>query len=160
MAGQGLAGCINGPGGMTIAEACSRAKDHLDVIEARALDTFGQAVQAIVELSGSASADPQARAEMHRQSCTIAGLGGMFKRDTLGKAAYSLCRLLDETEPGWSAEGVALHVDALRLLLDPANVPDGVQAQLVEGLVKVRQRLARERGSLPPPSQSGQDVAP
>jgi hypothetical protein len=125
-------------------DAMSRAALHMEMMQERTLGVMEESLAGIGSLLAHFSGvpDPDTRKQLHELSCTLAGLGGMFGRDGLSKAAYSFCRLIDMTEPGWDAAAVAVHVNTMRLLLKPERVPAEVQASLIEGLVKVRRTVA------------------
>lgn len=144
MAG-GLASALNAPDGITLAQACELAAVNMDWIRDKAIAAMNDALRDILRLCDAGSPSPAERQEMHSLSCSIAGAGGMFDFDGLSKAAHCFCRLLDETEPGWDAEAVAVHLGAMRLLLSPARGAAEEEA-LVEGLAKVR-RLAASRNN-------------
>lgn len=152
MSEQGLSRCLNAPDGMKLDEACARAEKNLARLAPRAIEDVLRNVGAIAELAVrfEDAPSPRLRTDMHALSCAVAGLAGAFGREALSKVAYSLCRLIDETEPGWSREAAALHVQAMRHLCTPRETPAEIQDQIVEGLVKVRRRLADERQNLPP----------
>lgn len=141
---RGLARCLNAPGGITASEACARAAAHLDDMRERALAVIDGGLHEIALLLALGPPTEVARQRIHALSCTTAALGGMFDRAALSKVAYSLCRLLDETKPGWDASAVALHFHAMRLLCRPEQVSADMQASLIEGLSKVRRRIAGE----------------
>jgi hypothetical protein len=136
----GLARCLNVAGGISMSEACSRADLHLELMRERSNGVMEDCMAAIVALQAEIDGvpTPEARVELHRLSCSLAALGGMFQRDGLSKVAYSFCRLIDDTEPGWDAAAVLVHVKTMRLLFTPERVPADVQASLIDGLVKVR----------------------
>lgn len=141
---QGLSRCINAPGGITMSDACARADLHLELLREKTIGVMADCLAGIGILNAQIDDVPtqEHRKEMHRLSCTIAALGGMFQRDGLSQAAYSFCRLIDATEPGWDAAAVAVHVSAMRLFFMPGRVAAEGQAKLIEGLLKVRRRVA------------------
>jgi hypothetical protein len=131
-------------GGISMSEACSRADLHLEMMRERSAGVMEDCMMAIAALQAEVdhAPTPGVRAELHRLSCSLAALGGMFQRDGLSKAAHSFCRLIDATEPGWDDAAVAVHLNTMRLLFTPERVPAEVQASLVEGLVQVRRCVA------------------
>ena len=141
---RGLAACLNVAGGISMSEACSRANLHLEMMRERSTGVMEDCMTAIAALQAEIdqAPTPEVRVELHRLSCSLAALGGMFQRDGLSKVAYSFCRLIDATEPGWDGAAVAVHVNTMRLLFTPERVPADVQATLIEGLVKVRRCVA------------------
>ncbi len=145
MAG-GLARALNAPGGIGAEEACARAQENLQVTRDKSLSFIAECLADIEDLATAQAPAPEVRRELHRLSCSIAGLGGMFERDALSKAAYCFCRLLDETEPGWVAAAVRVHLDGMRLLFAPGAHTPEQQAAIVDGLRKVRRWAASAAG--------------
>ncbi len=142
---MGLAACLNAPGGLNAAQACERAALKLEGVREKALAAITDCLDDIAHVCAQGPPGPELRRELHRLSCSVAGLGGMFGRDALSKAAYCFCRLLDATESAWDAAAVGVHVGAMRLLLAPDNLAEAAQRELVDGLGKVRERAARAR---------------
>lgn len=145
MAG-GLARALNAPGGIGVNEACARAQENLQITRDKSLAYIGDCLADIEQLAAADAPAPEVRRELHRLACAIAGLGGMFERDALSKAAYCFCRLLDETEPGWVAVAVQVHVGAMRMLFTPGVHTPEQQASVVDGLRSVRRWAVGEAG--------------
>ncbi|MBL8538468.1 MAG: hypothetical protein JNM59_13765 [Hyphomonadaceae bacterium] len=143
--------CLNAPGGVTMAEAVERAELHLAYVGPKAVQSLVDSVVEIERLVAGAADDPtpEQRREIYTATNMVAGLGGMVGRDALGKVAYSLCHLLDETEPSWDREAVNLHLSAMRILRQPDAISAKATTELLDGLVGVRRVLARERERLP-----------
>lgn len=137
MAG-GLSRALNAPGGIGMAEACARADENLQFTRDKSLAFMGDCLADMEKLATPEAPSPDVRRELHRLACSIAGLGGMFERDALSKAAYGFCRLLDETEPGWVAAAAQVYLDGMRLLFAPGEYTAEQQAAIVDGLRRVR----------------------
>lgn len=140
---MGLAACLNAPRGINAEQACERAALNLEGVRDKALAAISECLDDIAQVCAHGQPTPELRRELHRLSCSVAGLGGMFEREALSKAAYCFCRLLDATEPRWDPAAVGVHVGAMRLLLAPDHLAEAAQRDLIEGLGKVRQRAAR-----------------
>lgn len=145
MAG-GLAGALNAPGGISVSEACARARENLQVTRDKSLAFIAECLADMEKLATPEAPPPEIRRELHRLSCSIAGLGGMFERDALSKAADGFCRLLDETQPGWVAAAVRVYLDGMRLLFTPDGYTSAQQAIIVDGLRRVRSWAVSEAG--------------
>lgn len=145
MAG-GLSRALNAPGGINVSEACARAQENLQITRDRSLAFIAECLADMEKLATLEAPPPEVRRELHRLSCSIAGLGGMFERDALSKAAYGFCRLLDETEPGWVADAVQVYLDGMRLLFTPGEYTAEQQATIVDGLRRVRIWAVSEAG--------------
>lgn len=138
---MGLAQCLNAPGGIDVAQACARAEENLDGVRTSALAMVDDCLGDIADVcTGGAPPSLELRRELHRLSCTIAGLAGMFGREALSKAAYCFCRLIDDTAPGWDGVAAGVHVASMRLLFSPELVAPARQNEILEGLMKVRRR--------------------
>jgi hypothetical protein len=142
-----LARFVGAPDGIGVEEACARAAGNVEALSGRALEQIHDSLARIAATTIETATAPNAkqRRDLHQLSCTIAGLGGMFGRDALSKVAYSFCRLIDETEPGWDAPSAAVHVRAMQLLSMPDRTTPEAQARIVEGLKSVRKHLSVHR---------------
>lgn len=140
MAG-GLGRALNAPGGITMTEACARADEHLAAASERSVAIMREAIDTIARLASAAPA-PDVRRRLHALACEVTALGGTFGRASLSEVTYNFCRLIDQSEPHWDAAAVAVHVQAMRLLLTPEQLPPGRQQEIVAGLVAVRKRAA------------------
>jgi hypothetical protein len=142
---------INAPDGINVAEAAARADLHLHMLGDRPVQEIERSLEALAGLVFTAEAAPgeATRNEMQRLAVTITSLGGTFGRDSLSKAAYSMCLLLDQLGDGWDPEAVRLHYDTMRLLFAPAAIPAAVQMEMIDGLGRVRARAVREKAAAP-----------
>lgn len=135
----GLSAALKAPGGITAEEACARAEENLQLVAGKAEEVMRDTLSRIVAITAAGrSVNAGARRELHSLSCSIAGMGGMFGRPVLSKVAYNFCRLIDEGEPGWSAEAARVYVGAMQLLMSPDAMPQDSQDKLLAGLLKVR----------------------
>ncbi len=143
----GLTRFFGAPGGIGVEEACARAAHNVEALSDRALGQIRDCLVDIAAMTIENAGPPNGkqRRDLHQLSCTIAGLGGMFGRDALSKAAYSFCRLIDETEPGWDAASAVVHVRAMQLLSTPERATLEAQESIIEGLKKVRKHLSAHR---------------
>lgn len=139
MAG-GLARALNVQGGVTLAQACELAAANVAFVRDKAVAVMADALLDLTQLCAAGPPTLEQRRELHKLSCAIAGAGGMFELEALSKAAYCFCRLLDETEPGWDGDAVAVHLAAMRILLAPERASSTAEQSLLGGLDKVRRR--------------------
>jgi hypothetical protein len=140
-----LAAMINRPGGITIADALSRAEANVETIRGdclAAIDEALAAVQGLIPANGAPS--PDAVNAMYQYANDIVGVAVTYDLRELSRAAYSLCELLDRqrARDAWSARAVSVHIEALRLLREPNADADGRAAILV-GLEQVLAVAAR-----------------
>lgn len=136
---------LNLPNGITKAEAASRVDLHLQLLGDKAEAEIKNLVDALgVLLAAPEPPDADARAEIQRIAGEITSLGGTFGREALSKAGYCLCRLLDQLGERWDGSAVAVHYDAMRLLIAARPYATDSHAGLLEGLEKVRARVLAE----------------
>lgn len=114
------------PGGITVATATERASENLDILSERAI---GQIDWTLDSFSGYldllSGAPPDAvRDELYRLASEIVSLSA-FDRESLGQAAFSLCRLLSvmKEKHEWRRSCVDVHQDAMRSLNRPDVCP-------------------------------------
>ena len=143
-----LAHFVNTADGITLAEALARADANLDEIRPPSLERIDEA---LAELGAKAPPHPSS-AQVERiygLANELAGTAGVFGLTGLGRAAYSLCELLDGMKGpgGWNAGAVTVHLDGLRLLRaeDGGALPPEAVAAVLTGLDKVRARFAEGR---------------
>lgn len=134
------------PGGITVSEALERAEAGLSEMAepwAEALDEaiakLGVACAALRERPRDASALTAAYALADE----IVGLAGPAKLEAVGRAAYSLCDLLDRAQSGGAApvdlRAVQVHLQALALLRRPASETGGESGRsaILDGLAQL-----------------------
>lgn len=142
---EGLAACLDTPDGITASEAENFAGLKLEMLRERSLAEIDNAIDALMgylRLLKHGTPPPAVVAEMHRLSCEIAGIAGTFGYGCLGKAAYSLCKLIDDcgTRGQWDRVAVDIHFDAIRLLRYPEKVSPEMREHLLKGLHMVVDR--------------------
>lgn len=137
-----LAKLIQAPGGKRIAAALADARANLDQIADLCLAEIDAAIAAIQDASTAPARTPQSFETMYVASNAMLGLAGLFGREDLGKAAHSLCELLDRAGDWERCPAVALrvHVDSLLLLRHPDALSPPQLAEILDGLAKVVQR--------------------
>ena len=139
-----LAQFVNTADGMPLAEALARADANLEMIRPPSVEH----IDALLAELGAKAADKPSPAEverLYRVANELAGLGGVFGLGALGRAAYSLCELLDGLRvSGWNAAAVTVHLEGLRLLRheDSGAVPPEAIAAVLAGLDKVVARIS------------------
>jgi hypothetical protein len=139
-----LAKLIQQPGGKRIAEALADARANLDEIADLCLGEIDAAIGAIQGASKSPERTPESFDTVYRASNDMLGLAGLFGREDLGRAAHSLCELLDRAG-GWERlppVALKVHVDSLALLRHPEALSPPQLAEILDGLVKVVQRTS------------------
>jgi hypothetical protein len=142
---DGLRRGLNAANGISMKDACRLADVHIECMHDDTVALLGETLESIERKLATLDGAPnqQARADLHSLSCAIAGMAAMFGRPSMGDAAYSLCQLIDESEPGWDAPAVTVHVQAMRLLFSPDLFAKRAQLNLVDGLGKVREHAVQ-----------------
>jgi len=139
---RGLARFVNTPAGLTAREAQNFARLKLDMLREKSLAEIDDSLDGLggyIRLLKNAVPPNAVEEEMHRLSCSILNLAGTFGLDALGRAAFSLCTLLDERNMRghWDRVAVDVHLDAMRLLRQPETISQSMQSHLLDGLRKV-----------------------
>ncbi len=146
-----LANFVNTADGITPAEALARAEANIAEIKPPGLDRIDTLLR---DLGARAPADPTANQvqELYQASNELAGIAAVFGLPALGRAAYSLCELLDVLggPSRWNAAAVSVHLEGMRLLRqeDSGAAPPEVIARVLDGLTAVVGRF-REPPSRP-----------
>jgi chemotaxis protein histidine kinase CheA len=143
-----LAHFVNTADGITLADALARADANLEEIRPPSLQRIDEA---LAELGAKAPAAPTPAEvdRLYRLANELAGTAAVFGLTGLGRAAYSLCELLDvlKSAPAWNAAAVTVHLEGLRLLRGEdsgALTPEAIAAVLA-GLDKVVARVSEAR---------------
>ncbi len=139
-----LARFINIPGGMTVEQAQERAETRLETMRNRSMADVDENVTCIgayLALIKTGEPPRVVREELQRLATCIVSLAGTFGREGMGKAAYSLCRLIDlgEERRFWDRVAIDVHYDALRALRNPHSAES--EAHVLDGLRRVIHRV-------------------
>lgn len=140
-----LAKLVQAPGGRRIADAMAEAHANIAALEDIGLAEIDRAIAAVQQAAGAAEKTPASFDQVYAASNEMTGLAGLFGREDLGKAAHSLCELLDRTGAWERCPPVALrvHVDSLALLRNPDALSAPELAAILGGLEQVVDRTAR-----------------
>lgn len=142
-----LSQLIEQPGGMTVRKAMEGAEQNLAALQEDSMTAVVEAVTSLERLVKEGPAEPGPWLdEIYRLSSSVLDALGPFPgMEDVARAAYSLCDLADRLrgvgrcEPAW----VAVHVRALRLLLQlPPDAAAG-RREVLDGLERVRERAPR-----------------
>lgn len=146
-----LAALIHKPGGLKMSQAVAAAERNLEGVRDEALARLDEIIASLdADAAGRTTYDADAADRMYGLANEIVGVAGVFGYGPMGDAAYSLCELLDQlrTRETWSVEGVAVHLQTLKLLrssggptADPATC-----AAILAGLRQVSARVVRGPG--------------
>jgi len=140
-----LAKLVQAPGGKRIGDALNDAKANLAELTDICLAEIDRAIAAVQAASAAETKTAETFDEVYAASNEMTGLAGLFGREDLGKAAHSLCELLDRSGSWERCPPVALkvHVDSLALLRHPDALSPMELAAILGGLEKVARKTAR-----------------
>ena len=130
---------------LSVTTALGSAKTRVKQLEPALLAAIDDEIDGMdAALATLRGGDASAIARIYQAPTRLLGLAGAASRlEGLGKAALSLCELLDALEgavPG-DLRPVAVHIDAPRILR--TELPERDQHVVLGGLAQVRTRTAR-----------------
>jgi hypothetical protein len=135
-----LASLIKLPGGKKLKDALADAQRNLDVVKPECVNRIDELL-AEIQLLSSGAGDPDAavRERLYDLANQIVSLAGTFGLAGVGRAAYSLCELIDCTlDTGGCARGeVLVHIESLQLLRHPERLGAAGEAAVLDGLAKI-----------------------
>jgi hypothetical protein len=128
------------PGGKKLKDALADAERNLESVKADCvsqIDTLVAEIQALA--SGAGDPDLAARERIYDLANQIVSLAGTFGLAGLGRAAYSLCELIDITlDGGGCPRGeILVHTESLQLLRHAERLGEAGEAAVLEGLAKI-----------------------
>lgn len=131
------------PGGRTVVDVERRANERLERHRAEVMATIHQRVSELEQLSLKAQSGTEG--QVYVLASAILDTGGFFDTGPFYEAGYSLCEVTDlmTTQNQWHWPSVAVHVQALRLILATGCKANATTDTLMLGL---RQIVARVRG--------------
>lgn len=141
-----IAEMINEPGGILIADALQRAHANIETLHTDMAAAIDGALARLQARAGDARAAPddETITALYEIGNEIVGFAVTLQLRDMGRAAYSLCELLDRARAhqAWSVEAFAVHVEALRLLREP-NGDALTRRAILDGLDRVLAVAAR-----------------
>jgi hypothetical protein len=149
-----LAKLIQLPGGKRLREALADAETNLETIKPDCVSQIDELLAEIQLLTAPAGEPDRAtRERLYDLANQVVGLAGTFGLPSLGRAAYSLCELIDCTLEvgGCPKSEIQVHTESLQLLRNPERLGEAGQAAVLAGLVKIithaQARAARAAGA-------------
>ena len=132
------------PGGRAIADVERRANERLERHRDDVMTTIAGAVTEL-ELVVAAAA-PGSEPQVYRLASSLLDTAGFFDTGPLYEAGYSLCDVADrmQTSGAWSWPTVAVHVQAMRLILTAGCQADATSDALLLGLRSVAAKARQE----------------
>ncbi|WP_296178329.1 chemotaxis protein CheE [uncultured Brevundimonas sp.] len=132
------------PGGRTLADVERRANERLERHRDDVMTTIAGAVTEL-ELVVAAAA-PGSEPQVYRLASSLLDTAGFFDTGPLYDAGYSLCDVADRMQAGgaWNWPTVAVHVQAMRLILSGGCKADATTDALLLGLRSVAAKARQE----------------
>jgi hypothetical protein len=135
-----LAKLIHIPGGKRLSEAIADAQANVGAIKPDCVQAIDEALAEVTLLMKPASSpDASTLERLYDLGNHINGMAGHFGLEDMGKAAYSLCELIDASQENGGAErsAIMVHVESLMLLRQPEGLGEVGRKAMLEGLTKV-----------------------
>ena len=125
------------PGGRTLADVERRANERLERHRDDVMTTVAGTITELelVVAAATAGSEPQ----VYKLASSLLDTAGFFDTGPLYDAGYSLCDVADrmQTNGVWSWPNVAVHVQAMRLILTGGCQADATSDALLAGLRSV-----------------------
>ena len=139
-----LADMIRVPGGKTIASALADGEAAVECYRPEVIEDIDARITRLEALSADAAPDGDV---VYRESLGVIDHAGLFGLEAVGRAAYSLCELVErmQARSQWDAPAVRVHVGALRLLRGLADQGGAESQAVLGGLSAVLAKVAPER---------------
>lgn len=135
------------PGGLTHRDALGRAHQNIGAIRHEIIAEVDRNIAALAKAADCAKAKPEdmgARRDIYSHANVVAGLAGSCDLEDVGKAAFSLCELVDRYGVDrWNAVFIAVHLDAIQGLRDQTGTPQS-RAAILDGLNQVVALVPRQ----------------
>jgi len=132
------------PGGRTIADVERRANERLERHRDDVMTTIAGTITEL-ELVVAAAA-PDSEPQVYRLASSLLDTAGFFDTGPLYDAGYSLCDVADRMQASgaWNWPTVAVHVQAMRLILTGGCKADATTEALLLGLRSVAAKARQE----------------
>ena len=132
------------PGGRTLADVERRANERLERHRDDVMTTVAGTITELelVAAAAAAGSEPQ----VYKLASSLLDTAGFFDTGPLYEAGYSLCDVADrmQTSGAWSWPTVAVHVQAMRLILTGGCQADAASAALLAGLRSVAAKARQD----------------
>ncbi len=130
------------PGGRTVAEALKLADQGLEGHREAGMATLAERLAWLEKAVAERS--PTDTGDIYRVAAELLDMAGFFETGPLYKAAFSLCDIADrmQTANTWDWPSIAVHVQAMRLILADGCKETTTSTTILQGLAAVAQRVA------------------
>lgn len=139
-----LARKMSAPGGCLVDDALAKAESGLEHHREAAMKTLAERLSGLE--ASCAARVPGSEPGVYDQSAALLDMAGFFHTGPLYKAAFSLCDLSDRMIEGnsWNWPSIAVHVQALRLILADDCRETEQASQILDGLATILRRFAAQ----------------
>jgi hypothetical protein len=139
-----LADMIRVPGGKTVERALADGQAAVEQYRPVVIEDIDARIARLEALTAETAADGEA---VYADALGVIEHAGLFGLEAVGRAAYSLCELVERLRARslWDAESVAVHVGAIRLLRGMADQNGPESRALLAGLAAVLAKAAPQR---------------
>lgn len=136
-----LARKMSVPGGRTVAEALAQADKGLESHREAGMVTIGKRLIALE--AAVAARSPGSEPDIYRVAAELLDMAGFFDTGPLYKASFSLCDIADrmQTANVWDWPSIAVHVQAMRLILTDGCKDSATSTTILQGLAAVAQKV-------------------
>ena len=144
-----LASMIRLPGGKTVQEAIQAAQAAVEHYRPEVVSDIDAAIAELERLSTRPAPGAPEHERVYRISSSVLDHAGLFDLEDVGRAAYSLCELVDRMQERgvWDASAVTVHVGSMRLLREMGQGDPLQRAELLRGLAAVVAKFSAEPAS-------------
>ena len=142
-----LAKAMAGPGGKLASEAIADAEAGLKILTPPGVGAIDSALDVILATAATPGPlTPEMRETLYREANQINATGALFGLTGMGKAAWSLCEVLDllETDLPSGRPAVDAHVRSLRILRSGELLPPAEGKVLLDGLASLLAHIRTE----------------
>jgi hypothetical protein len=139
-----LADMIRVPGGKTVERALADGEAAVERFRPEVVDDIDARIARLETLSADPAPDGET---VYREALGVIDHAGLFGLGAVGRAAYSLCELVERMRARgfWDAPAVAVHVGSLKLLRGMADQDGSESEAVLNGLSAVLAKVAPKR---------------
>ena len=132
------------PGGRTLADVERRANERLERHRDDVMTTIAGTITELETVAAAAA--PGTEPQVYKLASSLLDTAGFFDTGPLYDAGYSLCDVADrmQTNGVWSWPTVAVHVQAMRLILTGGCQANATSDALLLGLRSVAAKARQE----------------
>lgn len=144
-----LGKAMSGPGGKKVSQALADADTAIQEIAPPCVEAIDEALAVIVQTARSGEITSETLQVLYENANQINALGALFGLAPMGKAAWSLCDLVDlcEANPPSAKAAIEAHVRSLQLLRAAGDTLSAEeQGAVLAGLERLIAHIRGEAG--------------